>query len=152
MNAVFKKMQFKDQKIMLVLQEPSSFSGDADDMKAVAILHKEPVEGSSYDFVLVFVQKTEEIENWAPKLDSLLTEDGLFWWAYPKKSSKNYRSDISRDQGWQPLGDLGYEGVRQVAIDADWSALRFRKADHIKSLKRDPSWIMSKEGKKKAEK
>ena len=50
------------------------------------------------------------------------------------------------------LGDLGFEGVRMVAIDEDWSAIRFRRVENIKTLNRDQSWIMSEAGKKKAKK
>jgi hypothetical protein len=31
----------------------------------------------------------------------------------------------------------GYEPVRQIAIDDDWSALRFRKPEKIKKMVRD---------------
>ena len=82
-------------------------------------------------------------------LSSLILIAAILWVAYPKRSSKKYRSDIGRDEGWQPLGDLGYEGVRMVAIDADWSALRLRDARYIKTMKRDPKRSMSKEGRKR---
>ena len=36
-----------------------------------------------------------------------------------------------------------------VAIDEDWSALRFRKAKYIVEMKRSKSMAMSQEGKKK---
>jgi hypothetical protein len=36
-----------------------------------------------------------------------------------------------------------------VAIDEDWSALRFRKAEYIKSLTRQPSRASSSAGKKR---
>ncbi len=39
---------------------------------------------------------------------------------------------------------------RQVAIDEDWSALRFRHVDFIKALKRDPKHAMSAKGKRRA--
>ena len=29
------------------------------------------------------------------------------------------------------VGALGFEGVRMIAIDEDWSALRFRQVDQI---------------------
>ena len=79
-----------------------------------------------------------------------LAKDALVWVAYPKKSSTRYRSEINRDHGWQPLGDLGFEGVRQIAVDEDWSAVRFRKADQIKKLTRERKRAMSREGKKRA--
>jgi len=57
-----------------------------------------------------------------------------------------------RDSGWNVLGAAGFEGVRMVAIDEDWSALRFRRAEFIKTMKRDSKYAMSKAGKKKAAK
>lgn len=111
----------------------------------------EIAKGSPYAFVLAFAEMKSDLTKRIDSVKDHLTEDAVLWFAYPKKSSKQYRSDITRDQGWQPLGDLGFEGVRQVAIDADWSALRFRQARHIKTLKRAPKWRMSEEGKKRAE-
>jgi hypothetical protein len=40
--------------------------------------------------------------------------------------------------------------VRQVAIDEDWSALRFRKAEFIKAMKRNPDGAISALGREKA--
>ncbi|MFD1294975.1 hypothetical protein ACFQ5N_14115 [Lutibacter holmesii] len=67
----------------------------------------------------------------------------------PKKTSKNYQSEINRDNGWTLLGELGFEGVRQVAIDNDWSALRFRKVEFIKKMNRKTSAAMTEKGKQK---
>jgi hypothetical protein len=71
---------------------------------------------------------------------------------YPKRSSKKYDTDISRDDGWQPLGDLGFEPVRQVAVDEDWSALRFRQTSRIKTMTRNSEMTLSAEGKKRTRK
>jgi hypothetical protein len=56
--------------------------------------------------------------------------------AYPKGSSKKYKASINRDSGWESLGQHGFEGVRQVALDENWSALRFRKVEFIKVMTR----------------
>ena len=53
--------------------------------------------------------------------------------AYPKKTSKKYSATVSRDEGWGPLGENGYETVRLIALDEDWSILRFRKTVNKKS-------------------
>jgi hypothetical protein len=37
-----------------------------------------------------------------------------------------------------------------VAIDEDWSALRFRRAEFIKTLTRDPGHAMSAAGRRRA--
>ena len=55
--------------------------------------------------------------------------------AYPKGSSKRLTCDFNRDTGWSPLRAVGFGPVRQVAIDEDWSALRFRRAEFIKRRK-----------------
>jgi hypothetical protein len=45
------------------------------------------------------------------------------------------------------LGAAGFEGVRMVAIDEDWTAVRFRRAEFIKTMTRGSEWAMSARGK-----
>ena len=78
-----------------------------------------------YEAVLLFVQQASELEQLAPHAVALLQLDGLLWVAYPKKSS-GIKTDLARDNGWQVMGSMKYEPVRQVAVDEVWSALRFR--------------------------
>ena len=47
-----------------------------------------------------------------------------------------YKCDFNRDTGWSVLKSAGFDTVRAVAIDEDWSALRFRRAEFIKSTSR----------------
>jgi len=49
--------------------------------------------------------------------------------------------------GWRPLGNAGFESVRMVAIEEDWSAKRYRRVE-FKSMTRDKGWAMTSEGKK----
>jgi hypothetical protein len=37
--------------------------------------------------------------------------------------------DINRDTGGARVGSHGFQGVSMVAIDDDWAALRFKRAD-----------------------
>jgi hypothetical protein len=76
--------------------------------------------------------------------------DVTLWFAYPKQSSKRYSCEFNRDDGWQALGEANYEPVRQVALDEDWSALRFRHISFIKTFKRNKNNAISKKGKKRA--
>ena len=76
--------------------------------------------------------------------------DAVLWFAYPKGSSKKYKCEFNRDTGWHVLGAAGFEPVRQVAIDQDWSALRFRRAGFIKDMKRRSCMALSDEGKSRA--
>ncbi|TDM08121.1 MAG: hypothetical protein C4K60_01035 [Ideonella sp. MAG2] len=49
------------------------------------------------------------------------------------------------------LGAAGFEPVRQVAVDEGWSALRFRRAEFIKTLARHPAGAESALGRARAQ-
>jgi hypothetical protein len=51
-----------------------------------------------------------------------ITKPSILWVAYPKGN----RADINRDSLWPILGEYGMRPNGQVAVDATWSALRFR--------------------------
>lgn len=145
---VIKKLNFKDQgQPVLIINAPKEY----DEIKAFfeGEVHQQP-EIDNYDFVQVFGTNNEELQAHARKAVSHVKEDGLLWLCYPKKSSKTYKgSDCSRETVMYLLADEGYEPVRQVAIDDDWSALRFRRPEKIKTLKR--SFAVTEEGKKRTE-
>ena len=149
MNPIIKKLNYKDQRPVAILGAPETFRSVLDAWRDLSDIDTQLRVGTRYVFVLAFARSVADIRQYAGQLKHQMVEDPVFWMAYPKKSSKKYDSDISRDSGWQAIGDMGMEGVRQVAIDQDWSALRFRPAKKITSMKRDPVRAMSKEGKKK---
>ena len=148
MHHVIQKLNFKDQPEVLILNSPDDFMQVLKEFENLAKVEQK-IQPNKYEFILIFVKNLIEIKEVAIKIPSIMADDVTLWIAYPKKSSRKYTSDISRDNGWQPLDDLDFEGVRQIAIDEDWSALRFRQAKFIKSLKRDKTMVMSKEGKQK---
>jgi hypothetical protein len=100
--------------------------------------------------MLAFMTKRSELERVAKAVGRHAAGDAVVWAAYPKASSRRYTSELGRDAGWQPLGDLGYEPVRMVAIDEDWTAVRFRRAEFIKNMTRGAERAMSTAGKAKA--
>jgi hypothetical protein len=150
-SPVFTKLQLKDQQRIHVLDAPETFEKELRALKGVKVLRAvgtEPVE-----FGIAFVTKQAEFERHAKALAKRSIEgDVVLWIAYPKGTSKRYTSELSRDSGWQLLGDLGFEGVRLVAIDDDWSALRFRRVAFIRSMQRDAKRAMSAAGKRRVKK
>jgi hypothetical protein len=108
----------------------------------------EPTKTKGCTYAIAFVTTQAQVNMAAKALDKVLEGDAILWMCYPKGTSKRYSCDFNRDTGWQPLGDQGFEPVRQVAIDADWSALRFRRVQYIKKLTRN--FAMTEEGKRKA--
>lgn len=121
MNTILKKLNYKDQNPITVLDAPQEFYEVLEEMKHVCTI-KTTTDSSPIHFLLVFVKTVQDIKLITDTCNSLLSGDCVVWYAYLKQTSKKHKSDISRDKGWQVLGDLGYEGVRMVAIDDDWSA------------------------------
>ncbi len=148
MNALLKKLNFKEHKKLAIINAPEEFLDQMKDFSEyLEVTNK--LSDENVSFVLAFVKEQKQIDELAPKIDDVLGKDGLFWWAYPKGSSKRYKCDFNRDTGWQIMGKLGYESVRMVAVDEDWSALRFRKVEFVKTMTRDKSWVLTEEGKNK---
>lgn len=85
--------------------------------------------------VLQFVQFAKEIK---PEI-ILEDKEALVWIAFPKKSS-NIPTDMSRESGWSLFEENEWLPVRQVAIDDNWSALRFRPRSAIKEVKRNTDY------------
>lgn len=142
-SAVFAKLQLKDQPEIVVINAPASFEGEI--RKCGAKVRRE-LQGP-LAFGLAFVTKQGEVDKLGKAMTKAADGDAVVWFAYPKASSKRYTSEINRDNGWQVMGDAGFEPVRAVAIDEDWSAVRFRRVGFIKVMKRHVSGAMTKEGK-----
>ncbi|MGF1585624.1 MAG: hypothetical protein ACFCUM_09905 [Bacteroidales bacterium] len=75
--------------------------------------------------------------------------DAILWFCYPKGSSKNYKCGFNRDTGWEGLGKYNLEPVRQVAIDEDWSAIRFRRVEFITNITRAESGAITEEARRR---
>lgn len=147
MDALLRKLNHKPGTAVTVVGAPPEMGPALDRWSDETTVRKRL--GTQDEFVVAFVKSKSEIAERAPKAVAALAGGGVLWMAYPKKSSKKYRSDVGRDDGWQVLGDLGFEPVRQIAIDDDWSALRFRKAEDIGQMVRDPERALSPEGRRR---
>ena len=138
MSNVFAKLNLKDHKQIVVLDSPSSFESELVGLKGVEII-RDLKKAKRLTFSLAFVMTQEQVNALAPAIARKAEGDAVIWFAYPKGTSKKYRSQINRDNGWNALGLEGFEPVRMVAIDEDWSAVRFRRARFIKNMTRAKS-------------
>ncbi|RXK48780.1 hypothetical protein [Aquirufa rosea] len=146
-DPLFKKLAFKQQSEVLVLGAPASFQLALEKLPEESRVISSLNQVDQVNYALVFVTQKMEIQEFAKSVQQKIVGDATIWMCYPKGSSKKYRCDFNRDQGWEPMGEIGFEPVSQVAIDEDWSALRFRNVHFIKTLHRNPQSIMSEEGK-----
>ena len=152
MSPLFKKLNFKDQPVVHVLNAPASFMTEAQLVASLASVKSSVEANEDVVFAIAFATKQREVDDFAARVAPVLKGDAVFWIAYPKGTSKKYTCEFNRDTGWVALGGHGLEPVRQVAIDEDWSALRFRKVAYIKKITRNDGMILSEEGKNKKKK
>lgn len=150
MTPLFKKLNYKEGQTIVCLNAPASFQEELDEMRTAAAIVQEEKNTTAVDFALVFATRQQEVDHYTSLLAPNLTGDAVLWFCYPKGTSKNYKCEFNRDNGWAALGAQGLEGVRMVAIDDDWSALRFRKIQYIKSITRREDLALSAEGKTRA--
>jgi hypothetical protein len=138
MTPLFKKLNLKDQRLIHVLRAPPSLEPELAQLEGVE-LRRHLGKAERTAFALAFVQTRQELDAVSALLAASAQGDAILWLAYPKGTSKRYRCDFNRDSGWDVLQGAGYESVRMVAIDEDWSALRFRKSAYMKSSGRKPA-------------
>jgi hypothetical protein len=148
MTPLFTKLNLGTHRSVLVLNAPASFEPELAALQEVA-LHRAAPKGA-VPFALAFARTLAQRDALSAQLAQATQGDAVVWLAYPKASSKHLRSEFTRDSGWAVLGAAGFEPVRQVAVDEDWSALRFRRAEFIKTLARHPDGAESTLGRARA--
>ncbi|MDX2072125.1 MAG: hypothetical protein SFV55_27065 [Haliscomenobacter sp.] len=148
MEQLLKKLNYKDQSPILLLNLPAELSDFAHYIQSVTELVDSLDKVEKPQFALFFVTQLSEIEAIAHSLQGRLEADPIIWFVYPKGTSKRYKCNFNRDTGWAALGKLGLESVRMVAVNEDWSALRFRRVEYIKVLTRKFE-TLSEEGNRK---
>ena len=130
MTPLFKKLNLKLQDEIVVLNAPASFEAELEALDGVRV--RRTLRGvRAVDFALAFVIQRKEL-------------DRVF-----EAIAARAEGDADRDSGWQVLGDAGFEPVRMVAIDEDWSALRFRRVEHVKIMTRAKKAALTAAGRRK---
>ncbi len=124
MNAVLKKLQYRGQSPALLLRAPP----EAEPLAANLEGQVDRTAGGEYAFVLAFARSLAEAEETAGDIAGALAPGAIVWVAYPKGTSKRYTTDINRDSGRALFEKHGLVGVSLVALDDDWSAMRYKRA------------------------
>ncbi len=135
MNPVFQKLNLRAQREIAVFNAPPSFEPELSRLEGVKVLLN-PRKPTGVQFALAFATQQAELDRLSKLLAAGAEGDAALWFAYPKGTSKRYTCDFNRDTGWQVIRGAGFDSVRQVAIDDDWSALRFRRLEYIKNSTR----------------
>jgi hypothetical protein len=132
MATLSEKLLLKDHDEILVLNAPESVEPEIARLPVTAI-HRSLKGLRDVRFSLAFVTRQDEVDALAPQLAARAKGDAALWFAYPKGTSKKFKCNFNRDTGWSALSEAGFDTVRSIAIDEDWTGLRFRRKEYIKA-------------------
>lgn len=127
-----RKLLIKPGFRVLVLNAPTEAAPLLSPLPEGVTTATQPGGEADFDTVLAFVRSKAEVAEHAPSIVAGVKPGGLLWIAYPKKSGA-IKTDIGRDDGWQPMWALGWDTVSLVALDDTWSAMRFRPLSETKT-------------------
>lgn len=130
MPSIFDKLNLKSQTEILVVDAPASFEKALSSLRKVRVV-RDPRALKTIEFALLFATRQAQVDALSKQVVKKAAADAVLWFAYPKGTSRRYTCDFNRDTGWTALRAAGFDTVRQVAIDEDWTALRFRRTEHI---------------------
>lgn len=120
------KLGIKAGHRLLVENPPESGLAILEPLPDGVTVQKSP-HSSGADVVILFAADTTELHRRAPAILTAASNGALVWIAYRKGGA----SDLSRDSLMSAFVDLGWHGVSLVALDAQWTAARFRELDQI---------------------
>lgn len=134
MKTLFQKLKLENQDAILVINEPEGFSEELASLVDIEI-YQSLIQINKIEFALLFVTTIEELENQLPTLLHKLKEDAILWIAHPRKRSERLFTDITDEYSWTTLNRNCFEAVKQLKVNDDWEAVRFRKLEYLKSDK-----------------
>jgi hypothetical protein len=122
------KLQIKAGAKLWLINVPQALAEELSAGAEVEIVH----EKDAYDGVLAFFETPAEVPALVPRILKEMPPDGLLWVAY-RKGPEAKAAGLNRDTGWDALDAAGWRPVRQVAIDEEWSGLRFRPREFVEA-------------------
>jgi len=133
-QTLLEKLQLTDERNLLIQGLPSSIEKQF--VKLAFAKNITPLlKIKKIDFALVFAINEQQLASLVREVVPSLQPEANFWVAYPKVGSK-IATTLNRECSWECITGTGYEAVRHVAIDHVWTAVRFKKADPIATLRR----------------
>jgi len=135
MDEILKKLRYKDQERIAVINAPEGFRNRISSLLPGVRIDTEINARYLYEFMIAFTPASADVKKIGPACIHNLSDDGKLWMAYPKNHSRKSTADLNRDHGWNTVEETGFRRVSQVAVDDDWSAVRFRNAKYVKSGK-----------------
>jgi hypothetical protein len=132
-SSMAKKLRLAAGQKVAVLNAPDGYTARLSPGPADIDTRLQAVQ--AYDVVQLFVNSTDELRRLGPDAIRAVKPDGLLWITYPKGGQTRAVTDLPATPWWTKrdvLGEItsvtGYKPVAFVAIDENYTALRFKRA------------------------
>lgn len=125
MNPILKKLHISSRGPVLVLNAPEEFQELLSELDVE--IHEEIED--YYHYVQVFVQDAEDAEDYLKEAIGVLEAGGYLWFCYPKENALEYETDIDKEFVNELTESFDLEGVTQISLDDNWTAIRLKFAD-----------------------
>jgi hypothetical protein len=135
---LFNKLNLGAHDKIVLFNAPDSFESELKQLQGIKIV-RDPSKPRTIKFGMAFAMTQAQLDRASKLLASSAEGDAVLWFAYPKGTSKRYTCEFNRDSGWGVIRAAGFDSVRMVAIDEDWSALRFRRLEYVKNANKSAS-------------
>jgi hypothetical protein len=122
-RSIADKLLLKPGQRIAVVGAPGDYTALVGGLPAGATVTTTPTRDA--DVIHLFVEDRAALAARWPAVAAALGPETLLWISYPKRGP-GVTTDLTRDVGWAPVREAGYDPVTQVAIDATWSAMRYR--------------------------
>jgi len=133
LSALAKKLRFKQEHTVLILNSPPAYLALLDPGPAQIEIELKP--DRVYDAVQLFVNNADELRSLGSGAVHATKPDGLLWVCYPKGGKAAGGTDLPATPWWtkrdvlgEITGEKGYKPVTFVKIDETWTALRFKRS------------------------
>ncbi len=120
-KSLIAKLGWKEGSKAIAIAAPANYSTLTDD--AGIVLKKSAPAAGSFDFIHLFVRDAAGLARDLPALEPRLSEGGMIWVSWPKKTSSLFK-DLTEDGVRRVCLPLGLVDVKVCAVDNDWSGLK----------------------------
>lgn len=133
-RSVADKLLLKPGQRIAVVAAPADYATLVGGLPAGATVTATPTRDA--DVIHLFVEDRAALAARWPAVAAALGPETLLWISYPKRGP-GVTTDLTRDVGWAPVRESGYDPVTQIAIDATWSALRYRHDPALRAAREE---------------
>jgi hypothetical protein len=123
-SPTLKKLRYRVGARICVLGAPTAFEAE---LARADEVHRAEKLGRGMDLIQAFFTRRSHLDRDKAQLAAALADNGILWVCYPK--ARGLSTDLNRDVVRRAVVEVGLESVAIVAIDAVWSALRFKRTD-----------------------